>query len=136
MQANRDSHPDLLRALKGGWANFGIVTRFDLESFPAGPVWGGIRASDRSQGDIVAGAMVNFTANQHKDRDSAYLINWTYNPAMSPDVLVAQVLINTAGVERAPAFDETLQASQLFDDFTTRSMSQVAESYLLPSGLQ
>jgi len=49
---------------------------------------------------------------------------------------VAQVLINTAGVESPPAFDETLQASQLFDDFTTRSMSQVAESYLLPSGLQ
>jgi hypothetical protein len=27
------------------------VTRFDLETLPAGPVWGGIRASDKSQGE-------------------------------------------------------------------------------------
>jgi hypothetical protein len=32
---------DLHKALKGGNNNFGIVTRFDLEAFPQGPVWGG-----------------------------------------------------------------------------------------------
>jgi hypothetical protein len=136
VNANKDGHPDLLRALKGGWANFGIVTRFDLETFPAGPVWGGIRASDVSQGELIADAMVNFTTNNYKNPDSAFLINWTYNPAMFTDILLAQVMMNTAGVERAPAFDQALEATELFSDFSTRSMSQVADAYLLPASRQ
>jgi len=35
------SHPDLYFALRGGGSNFGIVTRFDLETFPQGLFWGG-----------------------------------------------------------------------------------------------
>lgn len=36
-----DSHPDLFFALRGGGNQFGIVTRFDLNTYPQGPVWGG-----------------------------------------------------------------------------------------------
>jgi hypothetical protein len=32
---------DLHKALKGGNNNFGIITRFDLEAFQQGPIWGG-----------------------------------------------------------------------------------------------
>jgi hypothetical protein len=35
------SQPDLYFALRGGGKNFGVVTRFDLETFSQGPVWGG-----------------------------------------------------------------------------------------------
>lgn len=35
INANESCHKDLWRALKGGSGNFGIVTRFDLETFPA-----------------------------------------------------------------------------------------------------
>jgi hypothetical protein len=38
---NYDSHPDLFWALRGGGPNFGIVTRFDLETYRQGPIWGG-----------------------------------------------------------------------------------------------
>ncbi|KAG7146524.1 Bifunctional solanapyrone synthase like protein [Verticillium longisporum] len=83
IDANKDSHPDLLKALKGGWGNFGIVTRFDLETFPSKPLWGGIRASENSHTVAVGAAMVNFTANYHKNPDAAYLINFTYNPGIN-----------------------------------------------------
>ncbi|KAK7737297.1 hypothetical protein SLS53_006600 [Cytospora paraplurivora] len=34
VEANASTHPDLWRALKGGTSNFGIVTRFDIETHP------------------------------------------------------------------------------------------------------
>ncbi|KAF9024792.1 hypothetical protein BDP27DRAFT_1410908 [Rhodocollybia butyracea] len=45
LNANSSSHPDLFWALKLGSSNFGIVTRFDVRTYPLKPhVWGGIRA--------------------------------------------------------------------------------------------
>ncbi|KAG9194833.1 hypothetical protein G6011_04868 [Alternaria panax] len=41
VDANATSHPDLFVALKGGQNNFGVVTRFDLKAFSAGPIYGG-----------------------------------------------------------------------------------------------
>ncbi|CAN8104626.1 unnamed protein product [Discula destructiva] len=39
--ATSDSHPDLWLALKGGSNNLGIVTRFDLPTWPLWKLWGG-----------------------------------------------------------------------------------------------
>lgn len=39
--ANARENPDLWSALKGGSNNFGVVTRFDLRTFPQGDIWGG-----------------------------------------------------------------------------------------------
>ncbi|KAL8759916.1 MAG: hypothetical protein Q9184_003476 [Pyrenodesmia sp. 2 TL-2023] len=41
VNANATSNSDLRFALKGGSNNFGIVTRFDLQAFPQGKLWGG-----------------------------------------------------------------------------------------------
>lgn len=136
VNANKTSHPDLFKALKGGSGNFGIVTRFDLETIPGGPIWGGIRASNSSQGDDIANAMTNFTDNNHNNPEAAYLINWTYNPSISSEVVVAQVMVDTTGVEKPAAFDEALKPSELFNDFSVRTMSNMAETYVLPSGLR
>lgn len=40
--ATASSHSDLWLALKGGSNNFGIITRFDLATFPMGQMWGGV----------------------------------------------------------------------------------------------
>lgn len=41
---NQGTHPDLYFALRGGGNNFGIVTRFDLEVYRYGSIWGGTSA--------------------------------------------------------------------------------------------
>ncbi|KAH6674861.1 hypothetical protein B0J14DRAFT_699512 [Halenospora varia] len=39
VNANAKEHPDLFRALKGGGANFGIATRFDLIAYADHEIW-------------------------------------------------------------------------------------------------
>ncbi|KUI67310.1 Bifunctional solanapyrone synthase [Cytospora mali] len=41
VNANADENHDLWLALKGGSNNFGVVTRFDFQTFTQGPFWGG-----------------------------------------------------------------------------------------------
>lgn len=52
IHATKTSHSDLWRALKGGSSNFGIVTRFDIRTFPQGPFYGGVIASPISTLDV------------------------------------------------------------------------------------
>jgi FAD/FMN-containing dehydrogenase len=37
IEVNKDTHPDLLWALRGGGGNFGVVTRFTMKSYRFGP---------------------------------------------------------------------------------------------------
>jgi len=41
VNANARENSDLFKALKGASNNLGIVTRFDLKTFPQGKLWGG-----------------------------------------------------------------------------------------------
>ena len=42
VNANASCFPDLFWALKGGGKNFGIVTRFDIETIASPKIWGGL----------------------------------------------------------------------------------------------
>ena len=134
VNANKDENADLFRALKGGCANFGIVTRFDLFTFPSGPVWGGVRINDASQGPALARSVVNFTTKARKNRGAAYLVNWTYNPLLGKEPVIVQFLVDTDGVANGPAFAEALQTTAFADDLTTRRADQLVDGYLEPSG--
>jgi hypothetical protein len=135
VNANAKSYPDLWTALKGGSGSFGIVTRFDMYTFPAHDLWGGIRAAIRSEGDKLAQTMVDFTNNNEKNPEDAYIINYTYGPS-GPDVVVAHVLVDTNSVVNAPAFTEIQKIPVVMDNVKKRSMANMANSYLLPSHQQ
>jgi hypothetical protein len=51
LDVNQESHPDLYWALRGGGNNFGIVTRFDLDSIEHQGFWGGSLTFDITQLD-------------------------------------------------------------------------------------
>ncbi|KAF2120044.1 hypothetical protein BDV96DRAFT_641904 [Lophiotrema nucula] len=136
VNANATSHSHLWTALKGGSGNFGIVTRFDMYTIPAKDIWGGIRAATRNEGDKLAQTMVDFTNDNDKNPEDAYIINYTFNPSSSSDVLVAHVIVDTNGVVNASAFDKIQKVPVVVEDVRKRTMANMADSYLLPSHQQ
>jgi FAD/FMN-containing dehydrogenase len=133
VNANKTENADLWKALKGGSGNFGIVTRFDMQTFPAAPVWGGMQASPRSAGDDIIAALVKFVEESERNPQDALIVNFTYNPGMFGDVVVASVIVDTKGVENAGAFEEVQKVPTLMKDLKTRSIEKIASAYLLPS---
>ena len=67
VNANVRQNTDLRRAVRGGSNNFGIVTRFDLETFPQGELWGGDIAYPISTAPQQLKAFADFGA--YKDYD-------------------------------------------------------------------
>lgn len=113
--ANANSNADLFQALKGGSANFGLVTRFDMYAieFPdaANPVvWGGLLQYNLSAGDALLDAMVTFNQNVPKDQNTSSIIYWAYIPTLGGYILNA-ALENTLGIENPAAAEVYLNVS-------------------------
>ena len=68
--ANSSSNSDLFFSLKGGSSNFGIVTRFDLQTFPGAKVWAGTYSVDAANIPRLLNATANYSLNS-KDPKSA-----------------------------------------------------------------
>lgn len=136
VNANAKENEDLWKALKGGSGNFGIVTRFDMKAFAASPIWGGMRASPRSAGDQIVDSLVSFVDKSEKTPEDAYIINFTYNPAMFAEVVVASVIVDTEGKENPPVFGEIQTIPTLIQDVRPRTVAEIAKAYVLPSGEQ
>ncbi|KAF7531293.1 hypothetical protein G7054_g8995 [Neopestalotiopsis clavispora] len=79
VNANASANSDLWRALKGGGSNFGIVTRFDVEAFPAKNLSIETRIFAEEHADEVADAIAGFTDRDQSFEDDAMLTILSYN---------------------------------------------------------
>jgi hypothetical protein len=72
LNVNYQSYPDLFWALRGGSANFGIVTRFDYETFPQGDIYAGSIIYEYEQKDKVVKAF-NSLAHDSDPKSATWL---------------------------------------------------------------
>lgn len=80
VNANATANSDLWRALKGGGANFGIVTRFDIEAFPAHNLAIDTRYIDVKHSDEFIDAFAEFTDLDRSYADHSLIMMMTYDP--------------------------------------------------------
>lgn len=79
VNANAREHSDLWFALRGGSNNFGVVTRFDLVTFPQGPFWGGYTGYPIETRFDQFAAFERFNGATEFDEYTAILNNYAYN---------------------------------------------------------
>ncbi|KIL84642.1 fad binding domain-containing protein [Fusarium avenaceum] len=104
INANATAHPDLFKALKGGSSNFGIVTRFDMEAFPAENLYIERKIMSREQGDKIIDGVVGFTNLDQSFKDNALIAIMTYDPKQERSI-VTLTTINTKNDSNTTAFD-------------------------------
>ena len=82
IQVNNKTAPDLFWALKGGTNNYGIVTRYDMLTFPTGPVFGGSIefASEDTQRYLDAETAFIVPGGGSEDPKAAIMPSLSYNP--------------------------------------------------------
>ncbi|KAJ7577360.1 hypothetical protein C8J56DRAFT_898997 [Mycena floridula] len=81
------SHSDLFWAMKAGSTNFGIITRYDLKTFPLNPMWGGFRTIDVAREGAVLDALKMFMMKLQKDPKGGAALNYGFNAGVESLVL-------------------------------------------------
>ncbi|KAL6694378.1 FAD-binding domain-containing protein [Trichoderma pleuroticola] len=115
VNANATSFPDLFKALKGGNTNFGIVTHLKIASFDFDGLWGGEvfvslngpQATYSEVQDQMSQALVDFTANNHLDTNTAVQLMTVYL-ANNQGQIVNAAFGNTVGEENPASLQEFL----------------------------
>ncbi|KAL7625595.1 hypothetical protein AAE478_004815 [Parahypoxylon ruwenzoriense] len=105
VNANATENSDLFKALKGGSANFGIVTRFDMQAFDAPELWGGLVTYPTSTTQQHIEAYVDWTDNIVNYQDGSAITFWTYDP-VAKDIVITAAYEDTTGAVAPPAFDK------------------------------
>ncbi|KAL2878164.1 hypothetical protein SGCOL_006414 [Colletotrichum sp. CLE4] len=104
VNANVSANSDLWRALKGGSSNFGIVTRFDLQAFPAENPQVETKTFGREHSDDIVNVAAGIADLDRSFDDNAVLFVVTYDPE-TEDSIMRVTEVNTKNKANSTAFD-------------------------------
>ena len=130
VEATTDENPDLYVALKGGGAGqSGIVTRFDLEAFPAVPFWtygATYHGTDDGINGVQIAALKQWIDGLEDYQDGAAVVFWMYSLALG-EITIRQSLIDTTGQVAPPPFQKFLSIpGETSANAAMRNMSEIA----------
>jgi hypothetical protein len=151
VNANATSHSDLFAALKGGQNNFGIVTRFDLQAYKAGPIWGGRIMFAPNATTPLLTAFTEFKSSEYDPHVAGWVtvrynhtaamfnpvvIMWHTKPALKPGALkgiteVQPQIMN--GMVEAPISEHTRNASRQVTANPKRTIWATTSSFISPT---
>ncbi|KAG8724003.1 hypothetical protein FRC09_000811 [Ceratobasidium sp. 395] len=121
-----DTNPDLFFGLKGGFNNFGIVTRFTLLAYPQTQVWGGVLTFNGYLSDVNA-ATVNFIANV-TDPKAAIILSIYISPLTLLQPSISLLMFYDGPNPPAGIFERFTSIANASSDVSARSMSSFIRS--------
>lgn len=137
LQVNISSYPDLYFALRGGGPNFGIVTRFDLFTYPLpqGLMWGGSLVYLMNYSSSILTAFIELGVNAPSDPNAALIIAYAYYEGQylaTADLEYAKPLADPA------IFDDFKAVPSLQDTTGIKTQADITIEFnqLNPSGLR
>ena len=133
--ASKHEHTDLFVALKGGSLNTGIVTRFDVEAFPARNITYGQQILSFDHLEDFAQSVVDFTAAQGPG--DVLIPTWTRMPALGNKTAILAIKVNTVGSNDTTAFDQINKIPAIGDTgMVSMSLADAALGSQIPAGMR
>lgn len=126
VNANASSNPDLLKAIKGGSNNFGVVTSFDLLTFPQDGMWTGALGQPIDVRKVVFNAIAEIASNSNADPFGALVADFRFNSATGAWVM-NHTIAYTKPVANPLIFQLLVSIKpQLSNTISIKNMSSVA----------
>lgn len=136
VNANREEHADLFKALKGGSSNFGIVTRFDVVAFPAQDLSYELRVMDAEHSESLLAAISDFAEHDISHGEDVLVTFFQHNTKVSNSTSMYAILANTLGRENSSSFVPIRQIPAMSDQRSLTSLADAAEGSRISPGLQ
>ncbi|KAF8636975.1 hypothetical protein AX17_003122 [Amanita inopinata Kibby_2008] len=118
------SDAELFFGLKGGFNNFGIVTRFTMKAYPQTAVWGGSITYLASSIPDITSAVLKFSSTV-TDPKASMITTYGYTDAQA---LVTQLLFYDGPSPPSGIFDDFMNIPAVMRDVSERSILSLVQS--------
>ena len=122
--ANAKDNSDLFWALKGGSSNFGIVTRFDVQTFKSPKIWAGVYSVAEQYIPQFIAAIANYSASGINDPLSGLV------PAVvsgSPNVAAAIIFYDSATISYPDCFKAFTDIPSIGNSLAFKTLTKFTE---------
>ncbi|KAJ5161214.1 FAD-binding domain-containing protein [Penicillium capsulatum] len=111
--ASENSHPDLFLALKGGTNNFGIVTKFTMQTYPLKSLWGGFIVHRPDAAPKQVEALSDFMGAEPYDPHAAMFQSYAF---MSGNKFISNSVTYTKPVTNPKVFKDLVDPTTVIHD--------------------